>query len=472
MTTTMANYNNLQTGRRLRRGHGIGWVLLPILSQFLFAGTVGADEPFEAEIRSSVESQTGSSPASASGRQAPRIYFQEDFLDESFRENGWEADDGVRLSSSASDCEPGDDAICLLTDSGKSTGTVELRSRAIDLATIPGAEFTYTIQQRDCEIGEQLTVEYLDMDGRWIVLDGIRSDGRDTSYLTRRTIILPVEALHDGFQFRFLAEANDANDTWRIGQVIVRAYEPLRTLTLWFDPAQPADVDVVLSGRMDGMAMRGPFTRRFPTGARVFLIAPPTVGDNIFSHWTVDKRRETRRVLTADLAEDLDVCAHYAPWKPGRNGATVTLLARPYSDVRIKLGYEPGQWLIEIPTDTEIPALTGEWILLLAPERTPRLVFERWNVNGDKGRDGETLLEHRIERADVLTAEYVLLGDMNGDGALDKYDVDLFIAALIDPEGYSQMYPGLNREQRADINGDGICDTLDLEAFVDLLTAE
>jgi hypothetical protein len=69
----------------------------------------------------------------------------------------------------------------------------------------------------------------------------------------------------------------------------------------------------------------------------------------------------------------------------------------------------------------------------------------------------------------VLLAQYVLLGDVNGDDLLDKYDVDLFVAALVDPVGYAAAYPELDRIQRCDINGDGVVDALDLESFVDLL---
>ena len=118
---------------------------------------------------------------------------------------------------------------------------------------------------------------------------------------------------------------------------------------------------------------------------------------------------------------------------------------------------------------TEYPSLTGEWLTLLAPLRTERMVFVGWVINGESVPDGDNLLEHRVGGDDVLLAEYVLLGDVNGDDLLDKYDVDLFVAALVDPLGYAAAYPELDRIQRCDINGDGVIDALDLEGFVDLL---
>jgi hypothetical protein len=58
---------------------------------------------------------------------------------------------------------------------------------------------------------------------------------------------------------------------------------------------------------------------------------------------------------------------------------------------------------------------------------------------------------------------------MNGDGELDKLDVDEFVLALTDPVCYGERYPDLDRVQRGDVNGDGEFDGLDVERFVELL---
>jgi hypothetical protein len=137
--------------------------------------------------------------------------------------------------------------------------------------------------------------------------------------------------------------------------------------------------------------------------------------------------------------------------------------------VSIALGLEPEPLFTKLRSETEYPCLTGEWLTLLAPLRTERMVFVGWVVNGERLPSGDNLLEHRVTADDILLAEYVRLGDVNGDDLLDKYDVDLFLAALIDPAGYAEVYPDLDPLQRGDVNGDGVFDELDIEGFVDLL---
>ncbi len=60
------------------------------------------------------------------------------------------------------------------------------------------------------------------------------------------------------------------------------------------------------------------------------------------------------------------------------------------------------------------------------------------------------------------------LGDLNCDGALDAFDIEAFITALLDPGGYANQYPGCDIN-RADIDGSGAIDAFDIEPFVTLL---
>ncbi len=59
-------------------------------------------------------------------------------------------------------------------------------------------------------------------------------------------------------------------------------------------------------------------------------------------------------------------------------------------------------------------------------------------------------------------------GDANCDGAIDAFDVEPFILALTDPNGYATRYPDCAVEC-SDVNGDGAVDAFDIEAFIDLL---
>ncbi len=59
-------------------------------------------------------------------------------------------------------------------------------------------------------------------------------------------------------------------------------------------------------------------------------------------------------------------------------------------------------------------------------------------------------------------------GDLNCGGTVDAFDVEPFILALVDPQGYSLAYPDCFVD-RADANGDGVIDAFDIEPFIQLL---
>lgn len=62
------------------------------------------------------------------------------------------------------------------------------------------------------------------------------------------------------------------------------------------------------------------------------------------------------------------------------------------------------------------------------------------------------------------------LGDLNCDGIVNNFDIDAFVLALTDPEGYDAAYPDCER-LNGDINSDGVVNNFDIDPFVDLLTA-
>jgi hypothetical protein len=59
-------------------------------------------------------------------------------------------------------------------------------------------------------------------------------------------------------------------------------------------------------------------------------------------------------------------------------------------------------------------------------------------------------------------------GDCNCDGAIDALDIEAFILALVDPEGYHAQYPECD-PALADVDGDGRIDAFDIEPFVERL---
>lgn len=72
------------------------------------------------------------------------------------------------------------------------------------------------------------------------------------------------------------------------------------------------------------------------------------------------------------------------------------------------------------------------------------------------------------EWAVMLEGESFPAGDVNCDGALDAFDIEAFILALVDPNGYAAAYPDCEI-LLADMNGDGAVDAFDIQPFIDAL---
>ncbi len=60
-------------------------------------------------------------------------------------------------------------------------------------------------------------------------------------------------------------------------------------------------------------------------------------------------------------------------------------------------------------------------------------------------------------------------GDMNCDGLVNAFDIDPFVLALTDPDGYRSGFPSCS-VNNADANGDGVVNAFDIDPFVALLT--
>jgi len=67
----------------------------------------------------------------------------------------------------------------------------------------------------------------------------------------------------------------------------------------------------------------------------------------------------------------------------------------------------------------------------------------------------------------VLDCPYAL-GDLNCDTQVDGFDIQPFVLALTDPDGYASQYPDCDRTL-ADCNEDGTIDGFDIQPFVNLL---
>lgn len=66
---------------------------------------------------------------------------------------------------------------------------------------------------------------------------------------------------------------------------------------------------------------------------------------------------------------------------------------------------------------------------------------------------------------------FTILGDLNGDGELNFSDIDAFVMALVDLDGYTQTYPGLDPDVLGDFNGSGTLTNADIYGFIEALNA-
>ena len=75
-----------------------------------------------------------------------------------------------------------------------------------------------------------------------------------------------------------------------------------------------------------------------------------------------------------------------------------------------------------------------------------------------------------VARVDMGADEHgsYVFGDLNCDAAVDAFDIEPFVLALFDPDGYAQLHPDCEANL-ADLNADGNIDALDIEPFLDLL---
>jgi len=434
------------------------------------ATTTGAADPL-ADQRASA-SASAAPERRGDQRPPPARFFFDDFSGSELDRRKWEVAAGAALARDLTAAGEPVAAVRLARDEQTPDRRPELCSAVIALPAVRGAELTYQVQHRGVEAGEALLVECLGADGQWLPVERVVADGRDSLAFSRHAIALPQAALHSGLRVRFCPAANDADDAWYLGAVAVVGYDPAYAVTVRTWPALNAHIEMYVAGeRLGGNA---PFTRSIQAGTRLHLAAAPAVGGQVFSHWTVEGQPEGRRqrVLALDVEKPVRVVAHYRSWVPQRLPTELTIASEPQPGIRIELGAEPGQPYTHLMTDLTYACLTGEYLTLSAPSRTDGLAFSSWVVNGQPLASGANVIEHVVTGSDVLLAEYVRLGDMNGDGELDRFDVDAFVLALIDPEAYAGQFPDLDRTLRGDINGDGGLDALDVESFVDLLLSE
>jgi hypothetical protein len=153
---------------------------------------------------------------------------------------------------------------------------------------------------------------------------------------------------------------------------------------------------------------------------------------------------------------------------------TLTVGSTPTPGVPITVSQVDGNGLGDGVTEFQRVYGEGTDLTLTAPLRPSiggaELVFCNWQVDGADQPDGQAALGHAVEANASLVAEYLRLGDVNGDGQTTVSDMDLFIEALLAPAGFEALH-GPCRLRAADLNGSETVDGDDIRGFVEELTA-
>jgi hypothetical protein len=65
-----------------------------------------------------------------------------------------------------------------------------------------------------------------------------------------------------------------------------------------------------------------------------------------------------------------------------------------------------------------------------------------------------------------------LIGDADGDGAVNAFDIDAFVLALTDAAAYASEYGESAAACRCDVNCDGSVNSFDIDPFVMVLVGD
>ncbi|MBU0640324.1 MAG: hypothetical protein KKB50_15775, partial [Planctomycetes bacterium] len=216
-----------------------------------------------------------------------------------------------------------------------------------------------------------------------------------------------------------------------------------------------------------GSVTKTPDQATYTYGQNVDLEAFPDAGWT-FDRWEGDLTGSTNpdtltmdgnKTVTAVFVEDI---VEY----------TLTIGSTPRTGVSIQVSPLDNGGLGDGVTDFQRVYSDGANATLTAPARPTvagsGMTFCHWEVGGVPQTDEETILAHAVTSDASLVAVYLLVGDMNADGAVNGFDIDLFIVALDDQAGFEATY-GPCRLRAADTNGDGAVNGFDIDSFIDLL---
>jgi hypothetical protein len=213
-----------------------------------------------------------------------------------------------------------------------------------------------------------------------------------------------------------------------------------------------------------------PFTRYYRAGTQIRLEAATTHDGRDFIGWEYNGAPAgANPVYVFDLSEGDVIMARYAA---PIETYTLTVESVPVPGAPITVTPADNNLLGDGVTpfsrvydaQTEITATAPVRVTLDGRLRH----FDRWLVDSVPQTMDVTTVSLTIALDTTIAPSYVLVGDTNGDGAIDTADIDAFVTALVNPTVYESQF-GESPVRRADINGDGVVDTADIDGFVAVL---
>jgi len=346
---------------------------------------------------------------------------------------------------------------------------IELVSTPMDLSNLVAASVSLRCRAHGRDGLSVLHVEYAAAGEAWKTLLAVTPPAGPEVFFTR---LLPLEGLHSASRIRIRTDAPTATGRWALVEFRIDGLPQtsVRRVHVSTQPSLAAWITFLTEGHLADRGMQGDGDVDVAVDYPGWLVAPAYLGGWRFHQWTLDGRAAPPgRWLKLDGGPASSAIAAYLP-SVEADIVPVRVEVSPVASAAVDVASGPGVASDRVYAPCVVQALPGETLLLRAGARTGEAAFWHWRINERRMPDGLCDVLIRADGPMTCVAEYGLLGDMNGDRRLDKEDIEVFLRALVDPDGYAARFPGLDRETRGDLNADGEFDEQDIDTLIDRLT--
>ena len=128
-----------------------------------------------------------------------------------------------------------------------------------------------------------------------------------------------------------------------------------------------------------------------------------------------------------------------------------------------------GKFSVSGPLFDNLAAGQGQSLTLNVVTDQPGSFSALFDINlSDENVPGATTKTITLA-ATVNVVAGVLLGDMNGSGEVNNFDIAAFALALFNRPSYNMMFPEIDADEVGDFTGDGLMNNFDIAGFAGLL---